>query len=124
MHQKFRRVIQTKKRGMLIAGVVLLHDNARPHNSSTHSSCFNGIWLAVIYYPPYGPDFAPRDFHVFSQLKKFRSTAENFAIDEDLKTSVTYWFHSQAAEFYDRGIQKLIPKYDKYLNSGGGYVEK
>jgi hypothetical protein len=37
---------------------------------------------------------------------------------------VTQWFESQAADFYDTGIQKLVPRYDKCLNSGGEYVEK
>jgi hypothetical protein len=39
---------------------------------------------------------------------------------EDVKT----WLSSQAADFFDTGIQKLIPRYDKCLNSGGDYVEK
>jgi hypothetical protein len=37
---------------------------------------------------------------------------------------VTLWFESQAADFYDTGIQKLVPRYDKCLNSSGEYVEK
>ncbi|GFX84980.1 HTH_48 domain-containing protein [Trichonephila clavipes] len=32
--QKLRRAIQIKRRGMLSAGVVLLHDNARPHTAN------------------------------------------------------------------------------------------
>ena len=31
---------------------------------------------------------------------------------------------SQAAAFYEEGIQKLVPRYDKCLNNGGEYVEK
>ena len=38
--------------------------------------------------------------------------------------NITEWFQSQEADFYDTGIQKLVPWYDKYLNSGGEYVEK
>ena len=30
----------------------------------------------------------------------------------------------QAATFYEEGIQKLVPRYDKCLNNGGKYVEK
>jgi hypothetical protein len=30
---------------------------------------------------------------------------------------------SQAASFYDVGIQKLVPRYDKCLKNGGNYVE-
>ncbi|KAJ4437507.1 hypothetical protein ANN_17652 [Periplaneta americana] len=68
-------------------------------------------------HPPYSPDLAPSDFHVFLHLKKFLSSGEHFGNDEELKTSVTRWFYPQAAEFYDRGIQKLIPRYDKCLSS-------
>ncbi|GFT35854.1 HTH_48 domain-containing protein [Trichonephila clavipes] len=55
---------------------------------------------------------------------KSLSSGERFGNDEELKTSVTHCFHSQAAEFFDRVIQKLIPRFNKCLNSGGGYVEK
>jgi hypothetical protein len=34
------------------------------------------------------------------------------------------WFASQAASFYDAGIQKLVPRYDKWLNNDENYVEK
>ena len=34
------------------------------------------------------------------------------------------WLTSQAATFYQDGIQKLVPRYDKCLNNCGEYVEK
>jgi hypothetical protein len=37
---------------------------------------------------------------------------------------VKMWLSSMAADFFDTGIQKLIPRYDKCLNVGGDYVEK
>ncbi|KAJ4437856.1 hypothetical protein ANN_13795 [Periplaneta americana] len=119
--RKLRRAIQNKRRGMLTAGVVLLHDNARPHKARRTASVLTEFGWELFDYPPYSPDLAPSDFHVFLHLKKFLSSGERFGNDEELKTSVTRWFHSQAAEFYDRGIQKLIPRYDKCLNSDGGY---
>jgi hypothetical protein len=39
---------------------------------------------------------------------------------EDIKT----WLSSQAADFFDRGIQELIPQYNKCLSSRGDYIEK
>ena len=42
----------------------------------------------------------------------------------DLKDAVPKWLTSQAAAFYEEGIQKLVPRYDKCLNNGGEYVEK
>ncbi|KAJ4450280.1 hypothetical protein ANN_01700 [Periplaneta americana] len=118
--RKLRRAIQNKMCGMLTAGVVLLHDNARPHTARRTAAVLTKFGWELFVHPPYSPDLAPSDFHVFLHLKKFLSSGERFGNDEELKTSVTRWFHSQAAEFYDRGIQKLIPRYDKCLNSDGG----
>jgi hypothetical protein len=36
---------------------------------------------------------------------------------------VETWLSSQEADFFHTGIQKLIPRCDKCLNSGGNYVE-
>ncbi|GFY21045.1 histone-lysine N-methyltransferase SETMAR [Trichonephila clavipes] len=80
--------------------------------------------LLFLLPPPASSDLVPNDFHVFLHLNKFLSSGECFGIDEELKTYVTRWFHSQVAEYYHRVIQKLIPRFDKRLNSGGGYVEK
>jgi hypothetical protein len=37
---------------------------------------------------------------------------------------VKTWLNSQVADFFDTGIQKLIPQYNKCFNSGGDYGEK
>jgi hypothetical protein len=41
-----------------------------------------------------------------------------------VKEAVNTWFASQVVSFYDAGIQKLVARYDKCLNSGGKYVKK
>jgi len=43
-------------------------------------------------------------------------------IVSEVKEAVTTCFASQAASFYDEGIQKLVQRYDKCLNNGGNYV--
>jgi membrane-associated PAP2 superfamily phosphatase len=37
---------------------------------------------------------------------------------------VMTWFKGQAADFYDSGIQKLVPRHNKCLDNAGDYVEK
>jgi hypothetical protein len=37
---------------------------------------------------------------------------------------VKTWLSSQAADFFDTDIQKLIPQYDKCLNTVSDFVEK
>ena len=63
------------------------------------------------------------DFHLFLHLKTFLG-GKRFDDDDDLIDAVQKWLTSQAATFYEEGIQKLVPRYNKCLNNGGKYVEK
>jgi hypothetical protein len=51
---------------------------------------------------------APRDFRLFINLKKFLG-GKRFDNDDDLKDALQKWLKSQAAAFYEEGIQKLVP---------------
>jgi histone-lysine N-methyltransferase SETMAR len=74
-------------------------------------------------HPPYSPHLAPSDFLVFLHLKTFL-VGRWFHNENKVKEAVYTWFASQAESFYDAGIQKLVPYYDKCLKNGGNYVEK
>lgn len=74
-------------------------------------------------HPPYSPDLALSDFHLFSALKDHLS-GHRFAGDKDVKTAVMKWLKSQDTEFYEAGINELVPQLDKCINLGGEYVEK
>jgi transposase len=63
--QELRRAIQNKRRGMLSAGIVFLHDNARPHTAQRTASLLQEFSWEVFNHPPYNPDLAPSDFHLF-----------------------------------------------------------
>ena len=49
---------------------------------------------------------------------------QRFDDDAELQAGVNEWLKSQAAKFYDDGINKLVHRYDKCLNLNGDYVEK
>ena len=76
----------------------------------------------ILDQPPYSQDLAPSDFHLFLHLKK-RLAGKKFD-DDDKVQEVMTWFKGQAADFYDSGIQKLVPKLNKCLDNAGDYVEK
>jgi histone-lysine N-methyltransferase SETMAR len=67
-------------------------------------------------HPPYTPDLAPSDFHLYLHLKSFLA-GRRFHDDNEVKEAVTTCFASQAASFYHEGIQKLVQRYDKCLNN-------
>lgn len=66
-------------------GVVFHHDNARPHTSLMTRNKLTELGWEVLMQPPYSPDLAPSDYHLFRSLqntfagKKLadRSPAEN-----------------------------------------------
>jgi hypothetical protein len=60
----------------------------------------------------------PSDFHLFLHLKSFLAD-RSFHDDDKVKEAVTKCFALQTASFYDKGIQKLVQRYDKCLNNGG-----
>jgi hypothetical protein len=67
-------------------------------------------------------DLAPSEYHLFIYLKNCLGS-QRFNKNEELMEGVKTWLSSVEADFFDTGIQKLIPRY-KYLNSRGEYIEK
>ncbi|KAJ4451550.1 hypothetical protein ANN_03016, partial [Periplaneta americana] len=83
--RKLRRAIQNKRRGMLTASVVLLHDNARPHTARRTAAALTEFCWELFDHPPYSPHLAPSDFHVFLHLKKFLSSGGRVLQQRDTK---------------------------------------
>ena len=101
----------------------VLHDNAWPHSAAQTQDLITSFTWQQMDHPPFTPDLAPSDFHLFLHLKKFLGS-KRFDDDDDLKDVVQKWLTSQAAAFYEEDIQKLVPCYEKCLNNVGEYVEK
>ena len=77
------------------------------------------VAVAII---PYSPELAPSEFLLLPKLKE-HFPGKRFANDEDLKDAVVIWLNNQAATWYEEGIQKLVPRYDKCLHVKGDCVE-
>ncbi|GFV57908.1 histone-lysine N-methyltransferase SETMAR [Trichonephila clavipes] len=106
--------MQNKRRGFQSKGVVFLHHNARPHTANVTKTLLRGFGWDVFDHPPYSPDLAPSDFHLFLHLKSFLA-GKHFNNDKELKENVSNWLKTQAATFYEEGIEKLVPRYDTCL---------
>jgi histone-lysine N-methyltransferase SETMAR len=52
----------------------------------------------MLEHPPWRPDLAPSDFHLFPALKDHLS-GHKLASDDDVKTAVASWSKSQGTEF-------------------------
>ncbi|XP_046826458.1 histone-lysine N-methyltransferase SETMAR-like [Vespa crabro] len=65
-------------------GVILQHDNARPHCTRRTLEKINELGWEVLPHSPYSPDIAPSDFHLFRSLQHFLSGKkfENFMVSK------------------------------------------
>jgi len=120
---KIRRSIQNKRRRMLTKCVVLLHGNAWPHTAARTNALIKLFNWEIFDHPPYSPDLAPSNYHLFTKMKVWLAT-QHFHTNEELMDGVNNWLHNLAAPFFDEGLQKLVSRYDKCLNVDGNNVEK
>jgi histone-lysine N-methyltransferase SETMAR len=80
---------------MLSRGVVTLHDYACPHTAIAMQDFIATFGWEQFDHPPYSPDLAPSDFHVFLHLKTFLGGW--LFHDDEIKEAIIMWFASQAA---------------------------
>jgi hypothetical protein len=104
---------------MLTSSVVLLHENSRPHTSTfaRNPALLEYFNWELFGHPPYSLDLVPSDYHLFTYLKNWLGS-HRFKNNEELMEGVKTRLSSRAADFFDTSIQKLIPRYDKCLNTG------
>jgi hypothetical protein len=67
--KKLRRAIQSKRYGMLIYGIVLLHNSSLPHTAARIKALLWHVNWALSDQPPYSPDLAPGQYRPFTYLR-------------------------------------------------------
>jgi len=63
------------------------------------------------------------NFHLLLHLKKHLA-GKKFDYYDEVQEEAMTWFKGQAADFYDSGIRKLVPRLNKCLDNADEYVEK
>lgn len=102
--------------------IILQHDNARPHVAFVVKTYLKTLRWEVLAHPPYSPDIAPSDYHLFRSMT--HGLAEkHFTSYEDIKNWVDSWIASKDEEFFRRGIRMLPERWGKVVASDGHYFE-
>ncbi|XP_025262477.1 histone-lysine N-methyltransferase SETMAR-like [Camponotus floridanus] len=102
-------------------GVVFHHDNARPHASLQTRQKLLAFGWDVLPHPPYSPDIAPSDFHLFRSLQN-SINGLNFASLQLLKNYLDSFFAEKTQDFYERGIMKLPERWKSIVQNNGAYI--
>ncbi|KAL9918814.1 histone-lysine N-methyltransferase SETMAR-like [Glossina fuscipes fuscipes] len=94
-------------------GVVFHQDNARPHASTVTRQKLRELGWEVLMHPPYSPDLAPSDYHLFLALQNFFND-KKLEFREDCENRLLEFFANRDQDFYERGI--LNKSYNKTVH--------
>ena len=80
---------------------LLQHDNTSPHTSAATRDAIQRLEFSVLPHPPYSPDLAPSDLHLFPKLKEHLK-GQRFSCDEEVKSALRKCFQKQNTNFFLR----------------------
>ncbi|XP_076052673.1 histone-lysine N-methyltransferase SETMAR-like [Oratosquilla oratoria] len=103
-------------------GVLFLHDNARPHLARVVRDTIQQLGWETLCYPPYSPDLAPSDYHLFHSLD-IHLRRKSFTNEGDLRQALTDFFASKNPKFYRKGMEQLETRWQKVLDTDGDYFK-
>lgn len=99
---------------------ILLHDNARPHVAKLVRNAINDLKWEVLPHPPYSPDIAPSDYHLFRSMAHGLAE-QKFTKLEDVKKWLDEWITSKQPKFFFDGIHKLPINWHNVVVNNGYY---
>ena len=98
--------------------VLLHHNNAPEHTSHVAMAAIHACGFELLCHPPYSPDLAPSDFHLFRLLKdSLRGWV--FESDEVIIQAINEWIQEQERTLFLEGINGLEHRWESMLNFNG-----
>ena len=71
--------------------IILHHDNARSYAALGIRQKIAEVDWKILSHPPYSPNIAPSDYHLFLSLQNFL-TGKKFKNEEDIKQALVQFF--------------------------------
>jgi hypothetical protein len=85
-------------------GVILQHENAQLHSANMTKAAIQELDWEILPHPPYSPDLAPSDCHIFRSLSN-DLCGVSFNNDAELQNWLDHFFTATPADFFKRGIE-------------------
>ena len=120
--KRLRESIKKKRPGMITKGVLFHQDNAPAHSSMLAMATIRDCGFQLVPHPPYSPDLAPSDFHLFPNLKKDLA-GQRYTTDEEVIDAFDSYLEDQPKDFYCSGIEALRHRWKKCVDLQGDNVE-
>jgi len=90
---QLKDILKEKHSGKFTKGALLLHDNAPAHRALAY------LGFQCLDHPPYSPDLAPSDYHLFPGLKK-QLKGRHFSSGAEVIAAAETWLDGQISEFF------------------------
>lgn len=101
--------------------VLFLHDNARPHIARMTRLKLVSLGWELLPHPPYSPDIAPSDYHLFRSLQSHLK-GKSFEDEDHIYTTLDTFFNSLPRSFFEQGIHVLPQRWRRVVENEGGYI--
>ena len=99
-----------------------MYDNAPAHRTLATQKKLAYLGFRYLDHPPYSPDLALSNYHLFHGLKN-QLKGRHFSSDVEVTAAVETWLDGQPSEFVLSGLQKLAQGPKKCIELRGEYVE-
>ena len=119
---QLKDTLKEKRLGKVTKGVLFLHDSTPAYRTIATQKKLAYMGFQCLGHPPYSPDVAPSDYHLFPGLKK-QLKGHHFSSDAEVIAAAETWLDGQPSEFFLSGLQKLEQRAKKCIQFGGEYVE-
>jgi len=103
---QLKDILRGKRCRKFTKGVLFLHDNAPSHRALATQNKLAYLGFQCLDHPPYSPDLAPSDYHLFPGLKK-QLKVRHFSSKAEVIAATETWLDGQNSELFLSGLQKL-----------------
>jgi histone-lysine N-methyltransferase SETMAR len=104
-------------------GVVFLHDNAPAHRTLATQKKLAYLGFQCLDHPPYSPDLALSDYHLFPELKK-QLKCRHFSSDAEVIVAAEIWLDGQTSKFFCAACKRSSSRLRCVLSFVGSMLNK
>lgn len=101
-------------------GVLLLHDNARPHVAKKSRDQLAALGWQILPHPAYSPDISPTDYYLFAHIAHFMR-GKQFKTQTEVINDLNLFFEQKSPSYFKAGIEKLVERWQKVVDANGDY---